>query len=75
LAVEKGIVHIMDDGMSSIQECLLDDRREAKPYSSFKLGLTSYVEIKVEVMKLNAFLDRSEILLRKKIYILNEVLK
>ncbi len=31
LAVEKGIVHFMDEGMSSIQGCLFDDRRGAKP--------------------------------------------
>jgi hypothetical protein len=26
LAVEKGIVHIMDDGMPSIQGCIIDGR-------------------------------------------------
>jgi hypothetical protein len=30
LAVEKGIVHFMDEGMSSIQGCIIDDRLEEK---------------------------------------------
>jgi hypothetical protein len=29
--LQKGIVHIKDDGMSSIQGCLLDDSPRAKP--------------------------------------------
>jgi len=29
--LQKGIVHFMDEGMSSIQGCLFDDRRQVKP--------------------------------------------
>ncbi|MFT6530313.1 MAG: hypothetical protein ACJAZB_001977 [Psychrosphaera sp.] len=38
----------MDDGMSSIQGCLFDDHRQGESYSSLKLGLTSYVGVRIE---------------------------